>query len=415
MRILTSPSFATSYNSKRFQSKLAAGDSSKTSAAPADFIEICLPKRNMITFLPAGSVSQTQIRREFCQLPRNPSDYFSNPTLRALMFLRKSLTAQQNALTTKTPLRTSGSLKQTSNIFLTLKRKLSVLLPPPLSSSTKRATCVSSVTFARFPKHVRPLLRGPLVRFKRTSNKTSQAKRPWLTFKLPLRKPLPALTSIGVSSFTFGLRPPPKFILAYHPYITRSRRSLREVINIPFALSDGDKLASFAIKSTQTSLVLCTGDANFHSSLSLLITYASAYNQTPSQYAPHLSSLQYLAASCGVPLSSEFGATTFSDSTNWPRLKRVIIANATGGCPLAAFNAASNHRCRALMYSLNYNIIISTKRIGCFGFNLGHEAERIVTGFLPQCPTDAFGMSNIMIVGGHFSLSLLPSNRLICV
>ncbi|MFP3039069.1 MAG: SAM-dependent methyltransferase [Candidatus Hodgkinia cicadicola] len=193
------------------------------------------------------------------------------------------------------------------------------------------------------------------------------------------------------------------------------RHSLQGIITFPFALSAEDKLASFASKSKQTSLVLCTGDANFYSSLSLLITCASAFNQTPSQYVPSPSSLQYLAAVCGVPLSSEFGVASFSDSANWLRLKRTIIASANNGSPLAAFNAASKHRCRALMYSLNYNANISTKRIGCFGLHLGHESEQIVTHFLVQCSADAFDMSNIMIIGGHFSLSLSPSNRLICV
>ncbi|MGP1922832.1 MAG: SAM-dependent methyltransferase [Candidatus Hodgkinia cicadicola] len=218
-----------------------------------------------------------------------------------------------------------------------------------------------------------------------------------------------------MGSPTFGLRTQSKFVSSYHSYIARMRRSLQGNITFPFALTAEGKLASFTFQSKQTSLVLCTGDANFYSSLSLLIAYAAAYNQTPSQYIPHPSSLQFLAATCGVPFSSEFGAASFSDSTSWPRLKRTIIASGSNGSTLAAFNAASKHRCRALIYSLNYNINVSTKRIGCSGFRLGHENERIVTYFLAQCPADAFDMSNVTIIGGHFSLSLLPSNRLICV
>ncbi|MGP1905933.1 MAG: SAM-dependent methyltransferase [Candidatus Hodgkinia cicadicola] len=290
---------------------------------------------------------------------------------------------------------------------------------PPFGGLTKRM--LRTVPAALVSSPGRPIRSSqkrfnlPFAPSKRTSNVPSHAKRPWLTLKLPSRKPQFALTSVGVSSAVIGLRPPSKFVLAYHPYIARMRRSLQGNITFPFAITSESKLASFAFRSSQTSLVLCAGDANFYSSLSLLIAHAAAYNQTPSHYVPHPSSLQYLAAVCGVPLSSEFGTASFSDSTNWPRLKRTIIATANNGSPLAAFNAASKYRCRALAYSLNYNAIIGTKRIGCFGLRLGHETEQIVTHFLVQCPADAFDMSNIMIIGGHRSLSLLPSNRLIYV
>ncbi|MGP1922841.1 MAG: hypothetical protein ACTS5F_02170 [Candidatus Hodgkinia cicadicola] len=205
---------------------------------------------------------------------------------------------------------------------------------------------------------------------------------------------------------TFGLRPSPKFVSSYQSYIARPRRPSQGNITFPITLPAEGKLASFTFQSKQTSLVLYTADANFYSSLSLLFAYAAAYNQTPSHY---------IAATCGVPFSSEFDAAAFSDSTSWPRLKRTIIASGSNGSTLAAFNAASKHWCRALIYSLNYNINVSTKRIGCSSFRLGHENERIVTYFLVQCPADAFDMPNVTIIGGHFSPSLLPSNRLIYV
>ncbi|MGP1914381.1 MAG: SAM-dependent methyltransferase [Candidatus Hodgkinia cicadicola] len=340
------------------------------------------------------------------------------------MFRRKSpissVSGLTNKLTAKPLIRTSVGSKHVSNVFRTIKRKVSILLIPFAFVSLTKRTLRRFFSAALASSSGRPnyLSRKELnssSAVQRTSVVSFQAKRPWLTFKLPSRKPHFALTSIGVGFPTFGLRPPPKFVSGYHSYIARMRRSLQGNITFPFALSDGSKLASSAFQSKQTSLVLCTGDANFYSSLSLLIAYAAAYNQTPSQYVPYPSSLQFLAASCGVPLSSEFGAASFSDSTNWPRLKRTIISSGSNGSSLAAFNAACKHRCRALMYSLNHNVNVSTKRIGCSGFRLGHENERIVTYFLVQCPADAFDMSNVTIIGGHFSLSLLPSNRLICV
>ncbi|ATY93507.1 precorrin-3B C17-methyltransferase [Candidatus Hodgkinia cicadicola] len=203
-------------------------------------------------------------------------------------------------------------------------------------------------------------------------------------------------------------------VLAYYRYLKLLwTRSANIVCNNYELTTESARVRTFL--KWRTSCLLCSGDCNFYSVLSLLQQCANVTIYSRVAMLPNVSSAQYLNVLLGSLFSSSCNIMSFSNIFNWIVLKRFIkyCANSCGA--QIVYNPKANHRQRLLTYAINNNIVLSVYSTISSGQQLRTRFERVNTKFLCSVRLSIFNMLTIAFMCSKLMLLIKDNNTLNCL